>query len=340
MMTSRCPCSISPCMASHMQIVSTRTRKKESDERTGNGELSSLKLFGEPIDLSSGVAEDDGLGDGDGLVEIGEGVQFPLLLLDGDEELLDSLEGEFVSLDENSDRVSHELGGDFENVGGHGGGEEDDLGRRGKELEDVVDLVLESSGEHLIGLIETEDLDVVGLEGSSLDHVEDSTGGSDDDVDSFLELGHTFSDGGSSDGGEALDVHVVSERDDDLGDLLSKFSSRSEDESLALLEGDVDRLEDRDGESGRFTGTRLSLCDNIVSFDDGHDGSLLNGGRSLETASLIPVSLHDHAAPERVRTRKRRYLEGARVGGSSRQSCCERKSDHQSPFPHTVSVSP
>ena len=285
MMTSRCPCSISPCMANH-DTRQSRNEQENERRRTGDGELSSLELFGEPIDLSSGVAEDDGLGDGDGLVEIGESVQFPLLLLDGDEELLDSFESEFVSLDENSDRVSHELGGDLENVGGHGGGEEDDLSGRGKELEDVVDLVLESSREHLIGFIETEDLDVVGLEGSSLDHVEDSSGGSDDDVDSLLELGHTLSDGGSSDGGEALDVHVVSERDDDLGNLLSEFSSGRENKGLTLLEGDVDRLEDGDGEGGGFTGTGLSLGDDIVSFDDGHDSSLLNGGRSLETVVM------------------------------------------------------
>lgn len=40
----------------------------------------------------------------------------------------------------------------------------------GKKLEGIVDVLPESSSEHLIGLVETEHLDVVGLEGSSVDH--------------------------------------------------------------------------------------------------------------------------------------------------------------------------
>ena len=38
------------------------------------------ELVGEPIDLSAGVAEDDSLCDGDSFVQIGEGVQLPVLL--------------------------------------------------------------------------------------------------------------------------------------------------------------------------------------------------------------------------------------------------------------------
>ena len=80
------------------------------------------------------------------------------------------------------------------------------MGRGGKELEDVVDLdgVLETSREHLVGLIETEDLDVVRLEGTTLDHVEDTSRRTDDDVNTLLELGHGLADRGSTDGGEAL----------------------------------------------------------------------------------------------------------------------------------------
>ena len=42
--------------------------------------------------------------------------------------------------------------------------------------EDVVDLVLESSRQHLVGLVEDEHLDVVGTEDLAGDHVEDATG--------------------------------------------------------------------------------------------------------------------------------------------------------------------
>lgn len=110
-----------------------------------DGEVTSGELVGEPVDLSAGVAEDDGLGDGHGLVQIREGVELPLLLLDGDVELLDTLKGKLVLLDENPDGVAHELGGDLEDILGHGGGQEDDLGRLGQQLEDVVDLLGETT---------------------------------------------------------------------------------------------------------------------------------------------------------------------------------------------------
>lgn len=98
-----------------------------------------MHLLSEPVDLPPCVAENDGLGDGDGLVEIAERVELPLLLLDGDVELLDTLEGQLVPLDENADGVSHEFLRDLQNLGGHGGGEEDDLGVLGEELEDYTD---------------------------------------------------------------------------------------------------------------------------------------------------------------------------------------------------------
>jgi hypothetical protein len=107
------------------------TRRRRTHGR--DGELALGELLGEPVDLAAGVAEDDGLGDGDGLVEVRQGVELPVLLLDGDVELADTLERELVLLDENADRVAHELLGDLEDVLGHGGREEDDLRRREEE---------------------------------------------------------------------------------------------------------------------------------------------------------------------------------------------------------------
>lgn len=111
----------------------------------GDGEITSSELVGEPVNLSAGVAEDNSLGNGDGLVQIGEGVQLPLLLLDGNIELLDTLQGKLVLLDQDADRVTHELGGDLKNVLGHGSREKDDLSGLGEKLEDIVDLLGETA---------------------------------------------------------------------------------------------------------------------------------------------------------------------------------------------------
>ncbi|GAO51261.1 hypothetical protein G7K_5367-t1 [Saitoella complicata NRRL Y-17804] len=250
---------------------------------SGDSEVTGSELLGKPVDLSAGVAEDDGLSDGNGLVQVAKGVELPVLLLNGDVELLDTFEGKLVLLDENADGLAHELLGNLQDLLGHGGGKKDSLGGGGKKLEDVVDLVLETAGQHLIGLVEDEHLHAVGAESTTLDHVVDTSGGTDDDMDTVLEGLHVVTDVGTADTGVALDVEVVSDSDNDLLDLLSQLTGRGQDQSLALLDGDVDGLEDRDGEGSGLTGTGLSLGDDIVTLEDGENGTLLNGRGTLET---------------------------------------------------------
>lgn len=110
-----------------------------------DSEVTSGQLVGEPINLSSGVTEDDCLCDGDCLVEIGKSVQFPILLLNSDVELLDTFEGKLSLLDQDTNGIAHEFGGDLEDILGHRSGEKNDLGRLREELEDVVDLLSETT---------------------------------------------------------------------------------------------------------------------------------------------------------------------------------------------------
>ena len=110
-----------------------------------DGEIAGGELIRKPVDLSAGIAEDDGLGDGHGLVQVRESVELPLLFLDSNIELLNTLEGQLVLLDENADGIAHELGGHLKDVLGHGRGQENDLGGLGQELEDVVDLLGEAA---------------------------------------------------------------------------------------------------------------------------------------------------------------------------------------------------
>jgi hypothetical protein len=227
----------------------------------GHSEVAGSELVGKPVNLSSGVAEDDSLGDGDGLVQVGKCVQLPVLLLDSNVELLDTLEGQFGFLDQNADWVTHELGGDLENVLRHGGGKKDDLGRLREELEDVVDLLGETAlrvmlalvwkcmeqtyRKHLIGLIEDEHLHAVGLENATLDHVVNTTWSTDDNLRAILKSLHVLTDIGTTDAGMALNVHEVTNGDNDLLNLLRKFSGGGEDQSLASLELGIDLLEAR-----------------------------------------------------------------------------------------------
>lgn len=55
--------------------------------------------------LSLSVAEDDGLCDGQGVVQVTQGVKLPLLSLHGDEELLDPLQSQLIT-----EEMRHQLG--------------------------------------------------------------------------------------------------------------------------------------------------------------------------------------------------------------------------------------
>jgi hypothetical protein len=76
---------------------------------------------------------------------------------------------------------------------------------------------------------------------------------------------------------------VFTESNNELMNLLSNLTGRCEDESLGVLDGEVEPLEDGDGKRCSFASTGLSLSDEIVALDYRDDRSLLDGGRTLET---------------------------------------------------------
>ena len=59
----------------------------------------------------------------------------------------------------------------------------------------------------------------------SVDHVEHMAGSTDDNLPSLLELSHVLSDVCTADTGVTIDVHVVTDGDDDVLDLLCKLAS-------------------------------------------------------------------------------------------------------------------
>lgn len=271
---------------------------------SGDGKVTGSELVSEPVDLSAGVAEDDSLSDGDGLVEIREGIELPVLLFNSNVELLDTFEGQFSLLDQNTDRVAHELGRNLQDVLRHGGREKDDLGGLGKKLEDIINLLgettlevvslsskygttaLETYRKHFISLIENEDLDSVGLQGTPLDHVVDTAGSTDNDMNTIAENLHVLTEGSTTNAGMALDLQEIANGDNDLHNLLSQLTGRGEDQGLALVDVEVDLLEYGDGEGRSLTSAGLGLCNNVAVLDDGNDSTLLDSRGALETISV------------------------------------------------------
>ena len=88
--------------------------------------------------LSPCVAEDDSLGDGEGVIQITERIELPVLLLHCDEELLDAFQRQLVTLDQNANRISHELGRHLQHVVRQRRGEEDAAKSRARRRQLVV----------------------------------------------------------------------------------------------------------------------------------------------------------------------------------------------------------
>ncbi|ANB12301.1 hypothetical protein AWJ20_550 [Sugiyamaella lignohabitans] len=194
------------------------------------------------LDLSSGVTEDNGLGDSDSLVKINQNIDLELLLTNVNVELLDTFQSQLILLDKDTDGVTHELGGDLQNRAGHGGRQKDDLDVSGQVLENVVDLRLETTGQHLIGLIKNEHLDLVGTEVSTSNHIKNTTGSTNDNLGTLTEHLNVLLDVGTTNTGVTVDLKEVTKGQNDLLDLQSQLTGRSQDKSLGGLDVGINVL--------------------------------------------------------------------------------------------------
>lgn len=93
----------------------------------------------------------------------------------------------------------------------------------------------------------------------------DTTWGTDNNLGTLLESLHVITDTSTTNACVALDVHEVTNGNDNLLDLLCQFAGWCKNQSLALLDVGVQLLEDRDREGGGLSGTRLCLCNDIVA---------------------------------------------------------------------------
>lgn len=193
---------------------------------TGDDEI----LFGhgalELIDSLLSVTVDDSLLDIKVGVEVKKYIHLPLVLLDGDIVLVDTFEGQVFLLDENLGRISHEMLGQTQNVGRQGGREQTNLDICWQELEDVLNLWLETTGKHLVSFVQDEELEVVSLQETSSHHIMHATGCTDHDVLALLEDTDVLAHHSATDAGVNLSLQVLADTVYNKGDLHREFTSR------------------------------------------------------------------------------------------------------------------
>merc|ERR1712224_854324 len=124
-------------------------------------EVSLGHLIRKEVNFASSVAVDDGLCDSERLIKITEGVKFPFLFFNGDIELANTFQCQLIFLHQNSHGITHEFGCQIEDLWCHGGREQANLHICGKRLENVIDLVLETTRQHFVSFIKDEHKEIV-----------------------------------------------------------------------------------------------------------------------------------------------------------------------------------
>ena len=222
----------------------------------------------------------------EGVVKVAQRVKFPIFLLDSDEELLDAFERQFITLDEDANRVGHEFCRHLEDIIRQGSAEKHDLGSGREVTVDVINLILEALIEELVGLVQNEHLDVARAEGAPPNHVEDPAGCSRDDVLAIFEFTNVLTNRSAADARVTLHVHVVAQCEDNGLNLRREFAGGREDERLGLSHGDVDGLQHGYREGGGFTRAGLGLGDDISPLRYREDSTLLDCGGLFKVCTM------------------------------------------------------
>jgi hypothetical protein len=149
-------------------------------------------LTGKPLDLGTLVAENDGLGDRQGVVQVAQSLKLVFISLHGHEELLDAFKSEFIALNKDFDRFSHELVCHFKDLLWQSCRDDYTLQTRGQITIYLIHLIFEALCEHLVSLIEHEHFNRISLKGSSSDHVVDSARRPRYNVCSMFQFEHIF----------------------------------------------------------------------------------------------------------------------------------------------------
>ena len=249
-------------------------------------EAVAVQLLGEPVRAVLGPGEDQDLTPVVRADHVGEKLALPASL-DGVDDLLDQFGRDALARDLDLDRPLQKIVCETLDLLRDGGGEEQRLALRGHHCQHTTDVVDEAHVEHPIGFVEDEHLDLVELDRALLHVVEQTPGGSDDDLHAAAqgrELGPNAD--ATVDQGRA-NGQVAAVGPNALVDLRGELTRRHEDQradgrSTALVPRFRHQpLQERQGEAGGLAGTGLRAGENVLTIENERDRLQLNGRRLL-----------------------------------------------------------
>lgn len=195
-----------------------------------------------------------------------------------------------------------------------------------------VDLILETTGKHLISFIEDKHLDVVRAQRLPTEHVKNTTRSTNNDMHSTCKNPLVLTNWSSSNTCMNLHTQVVTKCTHDLLNLLCKLTGGSKDQGLALNQTIVKLLKDSRAEGSSLSCSRLCLLDNIKPLAERNDSPLLDGRRLLKTCRQNKQQSWDtkntndvgqNNKTQKAQYHKHKFLWGGSLGDPCHQSSHE-----------------
>ena len=196
--------------------------------------------------------------------------------------LLDGGHGERLVLDLDRDRVLQVALGDAPDLARQGGREEGRLPPLGRLREDPLDVLDEAHAEHLVRLVEHHHADGVEAERAPPQVVHDPPRRADDHVDAAVEpLELELDRLAAVDRQHAHAAEVLGIGVDRLRHLDRQLAGGREHQRLHLGRGEIELLQDREGERRRLARAGLRLADQVAPGEHRRDRLLLDRRRRL-----------------------------------------------------------
>ena len=206
-----------------------------------------------------------------------------LALVDVGDELLDALGGAGDGRHRDLDRIAQELVRELADRLGHGRREEQRLALLGEQRHDALERVDEAQVEHLVGLVEHEDLDVLERQRALVDQVEQPAGGGDEDVDARLELADLAVDRHAAEHGDGRQAQPLAIGVHALGDLAGELARRREHQHAATARRArlgvlLEIVERGQAEGGGLAGAGLRDAEQVAALHQRRDRLRLDRG--------------------------------------------------------------
>mmetsp|Transcript_11120 Transcript_11120/g.35284 ORF Transcript_11120/g.35284 Transcript_11120/m.35284 type:complete len:364 (-) Transcript_11120:31-1122(-) len=233
------------------------------------------------------VAIDDCLREDQHLVEFAECVKRPLRPRHRDAKLTDTLQRHIVLLRKNPHIAAHELHGRVSELGHQDGAEDADLDVRRPGLDKVEDMAPETAWNHLVGVIQNENDEVILPKVSHVERVEDAAGHADAPVLALAEPVDVISRRGATDADVALYAPIVFQCLGYRLDLAGQPAHGRQDERLASCpEAAASALEAAYGEGQRLACAELRLADGVTVIMNSLDDALPVGAGLVKAVGV------------------------------------------------------